>query len=56
MQVAKPLGESEVTLYRDGKKSENQRGSILQFPTRKGERIVVVASGDMPQSHRRALP
>ena len=49
-------GESEVTLYRDGKKSENLRGSLLRFPTRKGERIVVVLSGDTPQAYRRVIP
>jgi Glycosyl hydrolase family 95 catalytic domain len=55
-RLRNPWGESEVTLFRDGKKSENLHGSLLRFPTRKGESIVVVVSGDTPQSHRRALP
>jgi hypothetical protein len=55
-RLRNPWGESDATLYRDGKQSENLRGSLLRFPTRKGERIVVVASGDTLQSHRRALP
>jgi hypothetical protein len=55
-RLRNPWSESEVTLYRDGKKSENLQGSLLRFPTRKGERIVVVVSGDTPQSHQRALP
>jgi hypothetical protein len=50
-----PWGESEVTLYRDGIKSESLRGSLLRFPTRKGERVVVITSGDAPQAHRRRL-
>lgn len=54
-RLRNPWGESEVTLYRDGKKSENLQGSLLRFPTRKGERVVVVASGDTPQTHRRVL-
>ncbi len=54
-RLRNPWGESEVTLYRDGKKSESLKGSLLRFPTRKGERIVVVAQGDTPQAHRRAL-
>lgn len=54
-RLRNPWGDGEVTLYRDGKKSENLRGSLLRFPTRKGERIVVVASGDTPQAHRRVL-
>jgi hypothetical protein len=49
-------GKSEVTLYRDGKKSENLHGALLRFPTRKGERVVVVVSGDTPQAHRRSFP
>jgi hypothetical protein len=55
-RLRNPWGESEVTIYRDGKKSETQQGSLLRFPTLKGERIVVVVSGDTPLSHRRALP
>ena len=55
-RLRNPWGESEVNLFRDGIKSEDMQGPLLRFPTRKGERIVVVASGDTPQSHRRALP
>ena len=54
-RLRNPWGENEVTLYRDGKKSENLKGSLLRFPTRKGERIVAVVSGDTPQAHRRVL-
>jgi hypothetical protein len=54
-RLRNPWGEGEVTLYRDGKKYENLRGSLLRFPTRKGERVVLVASGDTPQAHRRVL-
>ncbi len=55
-RLRNPWTEKEVTLYRDGKQSENLHGSLLRFTTRKGERIVVVVSGDIPQSHQRALP
>ena len=48
-RLRNPWGESEVTLYRDDKKSENLQGSLLRFPTRKGERVVVVRSGDTPK-------
>ena len=54
-KLRNPWGGSEVTLYRDGKKSENLQGSLLRFPTRKGERVVLVESGDTPQAHRRVL-
>ena len=55
-RLRNPWGESEVTLFRDGKKSENLRGSLLRFSTRKGERVVVVVSGDTLEAYRRALP
>jgi hypothetical protein len=55
-RLRNPWGESEVTLYRDGKKSENLEGSLLRFPTREGERVVVVASSETPDAHRRAIP
>jgi hypothetical protein len=54
-RLRNPWGEREVTLYRDGKKSESLRGTLLRFATRKGERVVVVASGDAPQKHRRTI-
>src|SRR5262249_39093553 len=54
-RLRNPWGESAVTLYRDGKKSESLPGALLRFPTRKGERVVVVTDGDTPQAHRRAL-
>jgi hypothetical protein len=54
-RLRNPWGEDEVTLYRDGKKSESLKGSLLRFPTRKGERVVVVKQGETPQTHRRAL-
>ncbi len=40
-----PWGEGEVTLYRDGKKAESLKGSLLRFATRKGEKIVVAPAG-----------
>lgn len=54
-RLRNPWGEREVTLYRDDKKSESLQGSLLRFSTRKGERVVVVASGDAPQAHRRVV-
>jgi hypothetical protein len=55
-RLRNPWGESEVIIYRDGKISENLQGSLLRFPTRKGERLVVVVSGDTPQAYRRSIP
>jgi hypothetical protein len=54
-RLRNPWGEFEVTLYRDGARSESLRGALLQFATRKGERIVVVRRGDEPQSYRRTV-
>jgi hypothetical protein len=46
----------DVTLHRDRKKSETLRGSLLQFPTRKGERIVVVPATASPTDYKRNVP
>jgi len=47
-RLQNPWNESEVTLYRNGKKAENLSGSLLTFPTRKGETIVIVRVGTVP--------
>jgi len=46
----------DAALYRDGKQAETLRGSLLQFATRKSERLVVVAAGTTPASFHRAIP
>ncbi len=50
-----PWGENPITLYRDGRKSESTSASLLRFPTRKGETIVVVQGDDSPAQYRRTL-
>lgn len=50
-----PWDGRDVTLYRDGKKSESVKGPLLRFRTRKSERIVLVATGDAPPTRRRLL-
>ncbi len=51
-----PWGESEITLYRDGKKSESISGSLLNLATRKGEDIVAVRPGTTPDQYKRKVP
>jgi hypothetical protein len=46
----------DVDVYRDGKKAATMSGSLLRFPTRKGERLVLVAAGTDPASFKRAVP
>jgi hypothetical protein len=46
---------SEVTLYRDGRKSEAMRGPMLRFRTRRGERIVLLPAGRSPEASRRKV-
>lgn len=46
----------EVSLYRDGRKAGTLRGSLLQFPTRKGERLILVEANSLPADFRRAVP
>jgi hypothetical protein len=54
-KLRNPFGGSAV-LYRDGKAAETLSGSLVEFGTRKGERIVVVAAGARPAQFRRAIP
>ncbi len=48
-------GETEVTLYRDGKQAETVSGSLLKFSTRQGEQIVLVQPGKTPAQLKRAV-
>lgn len=54
-QLRNPWGEGAVTLYRDGKKAESLHGSLLQFPTRQGEKIVVVPGDAAPAQFKRTV-
>jgi hypothetical protein len=54
-RLQNPWSESEVTLYRDGKKAESLSGSLLRFPARKGETIVVVPVGTVPTQFKRSV-
>jgi hypothetical protein len=54
-RLRNPWGTSDVTLYRDGRKGETVRGSLLQFQTRKGEKIVALPAGRSPEAHRRKV-
>jgi hypothetical protein len=46
----------DAALYRDGKPAGALRGSLLNFPTRKAERLVLVAAGTTPSSFKRTAP
>jgi hypothetical protein len=48
--------QAEIAVHRDGKPAETLRGSLVQFGTRKGERLVLVAAGTEPGSFQRAIP
>jgi len=46
--LVNPWQASDVTLYRDGNKAADLSGSMLTFPTKKGETVVVVPRGSQP--------
>jgi hypothetical protein len=54
-RLRNPWGEGAATLWRDGARAEELSGALLRFATRRGERIVVVPSGETPAQHRRAV-
>jgi hypothetical protein len=47
--------KNPVTLYRNGNKAEGAAGAVLEFPTAKGEAIVVVPGGASPEQLKRRL-
>ena len=54
-RLRNPWGETEVTLYRNGKSAEDLKGSLLTFPTAKAERIVAVPKGSSPDRVKREV-
>jgi len=48
--------DGEVTLYRDGPKAEQLKGTMLRFATKKGERVTVLPTGTAPADVRRQVP
>ena len=46
----------EVKLHRDGGHVETLSGPMLAFPTRKGEKLILVAAGREPAEFKRAIP
>jgi len=48
--------EGEVTLYRDGVKTESMKGTMLRFATTKGERVTVLPVGAALADARRTVP
>jgi hypothetical protein len=48
--------DGPVTLYRDGRKAEALSGTMLRFPTRKGERVVALAANARREDAGCAIP
>jgi hypothetical protein len=49
-RLRNPWPDATVTLHRDGERAEDLRDSVLAFPTRKGETIVLLPGGTTPSS------
>ena len=54
-RLQNPWREADVTLYRNGNKSESLSGSDLEFAAVKGEVIVLVRSGTTPAQYKRIV-
>ncbi len=50
-----PWGSSDVRLYRNGKKSEELSGALLEFRTARGENIVIVPTETSPDQFKRSV-
>ena len=55
-RLRNPWPQGAVTLFRDGRKSEQLEGPLLTFATRRGETITVAPSGVDPADLKRAVP
>jgi hypothetical protein len=51
-RLQNPWADKNVTLHRNGKQAEDLSGSLLVFPTVKGETIVMVPQGSTPSSKK----
>jgi hypothetical protein len=51
-----PWPGSAISLYRDGRESENLSGDLLHVGTRKGENLVFVRVGTRPEQYKRTVP
>lgn len=54
-RLRNPWGKTGVVFYRNGVKAEEKRGSLVIFPTSKGENIVVVRDGTTPGQYKRRV-
>ena len=54
-RLENPWNEEQVTLYRNGKKSENENGSLLKFNTTKDEDIIIVREGTKPEDFKQSI-
>jgi len=55
-RLRNPWPQSVVVLFRDGRKSEESKGSLLQFSTRRGETILAAPRGVDPAAVKRKVP
>jgi len=54
-RIRNPWPDSPVSLYRNGARSEELKGELLEFPTRQGEAIVLVPRGVSLEKLRRRV-
>lgn len=54
-RLRNPWGDTRITVYRDGKKMESLNGTLVRFPTRKGEKIVIVPGDSNPAQYKRSI-
>jgi hypothetical protein len=54
-RLRNPWGQAGVSLFRGGRRSEDLDGSLLTFPTAKGESIIVAPRGSSPEKLKRSI-
>ncbi len=54
-RLRNPWGQSAVSLFRGGRKSDDLEGSLLTFSTAKGESVAVLPKGSSPDKLKRPI-
>ena len=54
-RLRNPWGKAEVTVYRNGKRWKDMKGSILKIETHEGEDFIFMRIGSSPEQFKRCI-
>jgi hypothetical protein len=54
-KIRNPWGESEVSVFKNGREWNDMSGSLLKFGTEQGENFVIIPKGIKPDQYKRVV-